>query len=217
MKSITSRAAILALTAALGVVSIAPSFAQSAPAAQGQFRQGERHQQQFNRGGGAFVGNMLDFRRGAEGIEVALVRLSHRITLSAEQQPLFDSFKTAAIAAANDFATARADLRPDTATTTTAPSMSERLDKQITLQKARLKTLETVQPSAKAFFDSLTPEQLTQLSKRSDRAMRGDRDGRRGAGDYARPGRKGDIQRPAPSSTPSPGSTPAPTAPATPG
>jgi hypothetical protein len=219
MKYITSSAAIVALTAALGVVSIAPSFAQSAPTAQGQFRHGDRHQQ-FSRSGGALLGNLLDFRRGAEGIEVALVRLSHRITLSAEQQPLFDSFKTAAIAAATEFATARAELRPD-ATTTTAPSLSERLDNQIALQQAQLKTLETLQPSAKAFFDSLTPEQLTQLrpdrADHADRNDRGDRDGRRGFGDHGRPGYKGQAQRPAPDAAPAPTATPAPTAPATPG
>jgi hypothetical protein len=166
-------------------------------------------------------GDLLDFRRGAEGIEIALVRLSHRITLSAEQQPLFDSFKTAAIAAAKDFTTARAELRPDAATTT-APSLSERLDNQITLQQARLKTLEAVQPSAKAFFDSLTPEQLTQLSPRADRADRmgrGDRDGRRGGGDH-RPGKMGPAgqgQPAAPDAAPAPTSTPTPAAPATPG
>lgn len=223
MKIFTSSAAILALTAALGVASMAPSYAQSAPTAQGQFRHGADHHQQAGRGGPAMRGDLLDFRRGAEGIEIALVRLSHRITLSAEQQPLFDSFKTAAIAAAKDFTTARAELRPDA--TTTAPSLSERLDNQITLQQARLKTLEAVQPSAKAFFDSLTPEQLTQLSPRADRADRadrmgrGDRDGRRGGGDH-RPGKMGPAgqgQPAAPDAAPAPTSTPTPAAPATPG
>jgi hypothetical protein len=169
----TSKAAIVALmTTTIGFAAIAPTFAQeAAPSAPAQLQQQESFRHHDNqgprRGGPMGGGDFLSFERGAEAIEIALVRLSHRLELTAEQQPLYDTFKADALKAAEDFATATEALRPTPPAEgemPAAPDMADRLDKAITLQAARLAALEAVQPSATAFFDSLTEEQLAGLT-----------------------------------------------------
>ena len=178
MKTITKTAIVALMTATIGLSAIAPSFAQDAAPTQVQAENGPgfRH---GNQGpgpmGGQRGGDFLNFARGGEAIEVALVHLSHRIELTAEQQPLFDALKATALSAAADFATATEGLRPEggpggatppaegEAATATAPDMSERLENRIAIEKAHLAALEAVQPAAAAFFDSLTDEQKAQL------------------------------------------------------
>jgi len=111
-------------------------------------------------------GGFLDFARGGEAIEVALVRLSHRLELTSEQQGLLDALKTSALAAADDFATATDGLMPKPPVEGEAPAMPsipERLENRIAIEKAQLAALEAVQPSVTAFFDSLSDEQEAQL------------------------------------------------------
>lgn len=179
MKTITKTAIVALMTATIGLTALAPVFAQDAAPAQTQAQNGPglnfRHDGQGpgpmggQRGGGGF----LDFARGAEGIEIALVRLSHRIEMTAEQQALFDTLKSTALSAAADFAAATEGLRPtrpaegETATAT-APDMSERLENRIAIETAHLAALEAVQPAAAAFFDSLTDEQKAQLVPERD-------------------------------------------------
>ena len=193
MKTITTTAIVALMTATIGLSAAAPSFAQDATAptanpAQAQmphtgksFGGNFRHNEQGPRHGGPGAmgemgemggpGALLDFRN-AEAIEIALVRLSHRIELTTEQQPLFDAFKTAAVKAATDFTTAAEALRPaapaagDTAAATPAPrpDFAERLTNRIAMEKAQLAALEAVQPSATAFFGSLTDEQKVALA-----------------------------------------------------
>lgn len=167
MKTISKTAIVALMTATLGLGAAAPTFAQeTAPAAQSQdnFRQ---HNGGPRNGGPMGGGDFLSVERGAEAIEVALVRLSHRLELTAEQQPLFDAFKTAALSAAEDFATATEGLRPTPPAegqTPTPPNFAERIENGITLQEARLAALKAIQPSASAFFDSLTEEQTASLT-----------------------------------------------------
>lgn len=188
MKTITTSAIVALMTATIGLSAIAPAFAQNATPAQTQaqngpgmqFRQGNQGHGQMGgpRGGGDF----LDFGRGVEAVEIAMVRLSHRIELTAEQQPLFDALKTTALSAAADFAAATEGLRPTPpvageTTTATAPDMTERLENRIAIETAHLAALEAVQPAAAAFFDSLTDEQKALLTP-----QRPDRDGMPGFG-----------------------------------
>ena len=188
MKTITTSAIVALMTATIGLSAIAPAFAQNATPAQTQaqngpgmqFRQGNQGHGQMGgpRGGGDF----LDFGRGVEAVEIAMVRLSHRIELTAEQQPLFDALKATALSAAADFAAATEGLRPTPpvageTTTATAPDMTERLENRIAIETAHLAALEAVQPAAAAFFDSLTDEQKAQLTP-----QRPDRDGMPGFG-----------------------------------
>jgi hypothetical protein len=181
MKTITTTAIVALMTATIGLSAIAPTFAQDAAPTQVQAENGPGfHLRRDNQGpgpmGGKRGGDFLNFAHGGEAIEIALVRLSHRIELTAEQQALFDTFKTTALSAAADFETATEGLRPqggsavpqppaegETAVAT-APDMSERLENRIAIETAHLAALEAVQPAAAAFFDSLTDEQKAQLT-----------------------------------------------------
>ena len=88
MKTITTTAIVALMTATLGLTAIAPSYAQDAAPAQAQTQQqpgpgfGFRH----DTNGGPrqfFGGDLLGFDRGVEAVEIALVRLSHAIELTA--------------------------------------------------------------------------------------------------------------------------------------
>lgn len=195
MKTLPTTAIVALMTATLGLSAVAPALAQSAPAAQQQ--QNFRHHGPFQgaRMGG---GDILDFVRGAEAVEIALVRLGHRIELTAEQQPLFDAFKEAALAAVEDYTSAVAVLRPAEGDAT-RPGPAERLDNRIAATAAQLAALEAVQPAATAFFDSLTDEQLAQLfPQRPDRADRTSRPGFFGGPGAHRPGGPAAPSAPAP-------------------
>lgn len=202
MKLISKTAAAALLTATLGATAIVPAYAQQ-PSPQQKHSSFRDHHGGPRNGGPLGGGELLSFERGAEAIEIALVRLSHRVDLSAEQQPLFEAFRTAALAAATDFEAVTEKLRPaapadDQAAAT--PDLAERLTKAIELQKARLAALEAVQPAAVAFFDSLSEEQKANL--RPQRPMR-DRDDQGGWGMNGprHPGPSGDPA-PAPSGAP---------------
>jgi hypothetical protein len=152
---------------------------------------------------GGLGGDLLDFRGGSEAIEIALVRLSHRIEMTPEQQTLFDTLRTDALAAADTLETTLEAARPDRAAgtdaaTTERPSFSERLQTRIALEQARLDALKTVEPSLTAFFDSLTEDQLASMMPRRDRAGMG----------------KGMDGAPAPMDLPAPDADAAPEAPA---
>lgn len=217
MKTASTTAILALMTASLGLTAIAPAIAQDAPAATTQSQPAEPAPPAppaeaqpgepappapgFNRGprGGGGFGDVLGFERGVEGVEIALVRLSHAIELTAEQQTLFDILKTDALAAAETFATATESMRPveGQAASATAPTMTERLDNRIALQSAQLAALEAVQPSFTAFFDSLTEEQSAQLMP-----DRGDRRGGPGMGRDHGPGQHGGPRSSGPRSMP---------------
>lgn len=222
MTSISKKAIVAAVTAVIGLGAIAPAMAQTAPAApqpptadapmppdaNGPMGgPGHRpHDGGPRRGGGE---GFLDFGRGGEGIEIAIVRLSHRIDLTAEQKTLLETFKTDALAAAETFTTATEGLRPTppaegtTATAPTPPTFTERLDNRIAMEKAQLAALEAVQPSAKAFFDSLTAEQQAQLTPQrgepgfGPHGRPGQHGGPNGKGQHGRPGQMGAPDQPA--------------------
>lgn len=171
MKTISKTALVALMTATIGLGAIAPSFAQqaaaAAPAEQTQRDNFRQHNQGPRNGGPMGGGDFLGVERGAEAIEIALVRLSHRLELTDAQQPLFDALKTAALSAATDFATATEGLRPTPPVegeAPAAPDFTTRLDNAITIQAARLAALEAMQPAATAFFDSLTADQVASLT-----------------------------------------------------
>lgn len=196
MKTISTTAIIAMMTATLGLTAIAPAMAQTAaPAPQTEtsqaFRPGHNGPQR-----GAGFGGFLNVERGAEAIEVAIVRITHRLDLTAEQQSLLDTLKTDALAAAETFATATEGLRPSAPAEgqrPERPDFAQALDTRIALDGARLAALEAIQPAATAFFDSLTDEQKAQLTPRHDE---------RGG-----PGKRGDNQQGGPRQ-PGPGGAP---------
>jgi len=185
MKTISTTAIVALMTTAIGLGAIAPATAQDAappapataatqteaaaptPGTERGFRNGPGMRQ----GGGA--GGLLNIERGAEAIEIAIVRLSHAIELTDEQTVLLEALKTDALAAAAAFETATDGLRPTPPAegeTAERPDITERFDNRIAMESARLDALEAVQPAFTAFFDSLTDEQKADLvPERGDR------------------------------------------------
>ena len=176
MKTITTSAIVALMAATIGLSAIAPTYAQDAAPAQEQaFRQGGPgfHLRQGDHGGPG-RGGLIDFLGGnaTETVEIALVRLSHAIEMTAEQQALFDTLKTDALAAAETFSTAVEGLRPAAPAegqTAERPEFSEMLENRIAFETAHLAALEAVQPAATAFFDSLTDEQKASLTPERER------------------------------------------------
>ena len=188
MKTITTSAIVALMTATIGLTAIAPAVAQDAapaPAQEQAFRQGGpgfHLRQGGGDHGGPGRGGFIDFRGGnaSEAVEIALVRLSHAIDMTAEQQSLFDTLKTDALAAAETFSTAVEGLRPAAPVegqTAERPEFSEMLENRIAFETAHLAALEAVQPALSAFFDSLTDEQKASLMPE-----RGERGGMPGFG-----------------------------------
>lgn len=169
MKTISTTAVVALMTASIGFGAMAPALAEDAgkppaqsatdiarPAPGRDFRMG------FGLGGPGFLG----LERGAEAIEIALVRLSHAIELTDEQTGLLETFKTDALAAAATFESTVEGLRPATppqGETAPVPDFADRFENRIAYEKARLTALEAMQPALTAFFDSLTDEQKAQL------------------------------------------------------
>lgn len=209
MKTISTTAILALMTASIGLGAVAPALAQdaapAAPAVQAQPADaatdaaagadrpmrpgpGQRHG-----GGPDGAAGILGIERGAEAIEIAIVRLSHAADLTDEQTALLDTLKTDALAAVANFETATEGLRPTPPAegeTAVAPDMSERLEKRIAFDTARLAALEAIQPSFTAFFDSLTDAQKAELApQRSERQQ--------GMGKHqGGPGQHGAGQRP---------------------
>ncbi|UYO00977.1 MAG: Spy/CpxP family protein refolding chaperone [Devosia sp.] len=179
MKTITTTAIVALLTTSIGLGALAPVLAQDAtttPPAQTEqattapdakapgFRPGNGGPGPRQAGA---LGGLFGFARGAEGVEIALVRLSHAIEMTDAQQTLFDTLKTDALAAAAQFETATEGLRPAAPAageTPVRPDIAERLENRIALESAQLAALEAVQPAFAAFFDSLTDEQKAELT-----------------------------------------------------
>jgi len=169
MKTISTTAIVALMTATLGLSAVAPAMAQTAAPAP-QVEAGQPGERAFRPGGEGprriGFGGLLGIERGAEAVEVALVRLSHRIELTEEQQALLDELKTVALAAAEDFAAVVEPLRPAAPAegeTAQRPDFSALLETRIAVESAHLAALEAIQPAATAFFDSLTDEQKAQL------------------------------------------------------
>jgi hypothetical protein len=200
MKTISKTAVVAVMAATLGLGAVAPVLAQeaspaqttpSAPPSSDQYL-GHGFHMGFGMRHGGGLDAIVNVERGAEGIEVAIVRLGYRLDLTDEQKGLLDELKTAALKAANDFDAATQGLRPTrptadasgTVTSPAAPDFATRLDNRIAMAKAHVAALEAVQPAAKAFYDSLTDEQKTQLATRNrgPEGMPGDPGRERGFG-----------------------------------
>ena len=195
MKTFSTTAIVALMTASIGLGALAPVLAQdtAAPSAQSEtaaakpapdrnFRPGDGQRP------GGFGGlGFFAIDRGAEAVEIALVRLSHAIDLTDAQTALLETLKTDALAAANTFEAAVEDLRPAAPAegeTAAMPDMSERFNNRIAFETARLAALKAVQPSFTAFFDSLTDEQKAELVPERRDGMDGQRPGGFGPGNH---------------------------------
>lgn len=191
MKTISTKIILAMMTATLGLTAIAPAMAQpSAPSAETQSADTARPGPKSFRAGhdgprrGDGMGGLLNFERGAEAIDIAVVRLTHRLDLNDEQKNLLDTLRTDALAASEELTAATEGLRPTPpaeAEAPAAPDFSQSLANRIAFDSARLDALKSIQPAATAFLDSLTEAQKAELMPdRGDHGDRGDRDNRGG-------------------------------------
>ncbi|MCB0639202.1 MAG: Spy/CpxP family protein refolding chaperone [Lewinella sp.] len=120
------------------------------------------------RAGGAFVNGRFAMlscsEQGSQRIGMMLTQLEQRLDLTEDQQALFDTFYTSATdAQASYLETCQTvtDLTAaDNASETTVPNPAELLKLRAENLKAEASALDSVVPSATAFFDSLTADQL---------------------------------------------------------
>jgi hypothetical protein len=157
--------ALAALVATSMSVVALPALAQDQTVPVAQKSDREIHRTIIRDGGpgrGAGVLGLICSESGAEALEVALVRLSHRLDLTAEQQPLFDAFKTNALTTQTSFADECTAALPDR-TADTRPDLLERLKSGLVIEEARLTAMNAILPDFEAFYGSLTDAQKSSL------------------------------------------------------
>lgn len=123
--------------------------------------------------------------RAAEGLEIGLVRLSHRLDLTDDQQPLFDAFRTAALTAQTGLGDHCETLRPSPAAAqaTTPADPIQSIRDRLSVESARIAAIESVLPDYEALVNSLSEEQSSLLAPRGRERvgdMRSERGGNRG-------------------------------------
>lgn len=116
-------------------------------------------------------GGILDLvcaPQGADRLEHMLLSIAQRVDPTAEQQPLYDTFKAAALTAQTDFADACTAARPDQTADATAakPDLADRLKVRLDIEKAHVEAMTAVIPTFEAFYDSLSDEQKQNLEPR---------------------------------------------------
>jgi hypothetical protein len=153
--------------------------------------------------------------RGAEALEIALVRLQYGVKPTTDQQPLFDALKTTALASQKTLSDACTAARPADAAAAARTTLPDRLQARLAVSTARVAALNEVLPKFKAFYDSLTDQQKQKLEPRPGRAGN-DRPRFQhrpwapgGMGPMHRPGAMAPAT-PAPDAAPATDSTPAP-------
>ena len=165
MKSV----AALALVTTLAFGPALPAVAQdTAPTPARQMQNGPHHfgpgrGMMPNRGmgpGGVLMLACSD--KGAEALEIALVRMDHRLELSTDQQKLFETFRTKALSTATSFADTCKASRP-TADAGTKPDLLARMKASLAIEQARLTALSGVLPDFETFFNSLSDQQKANL------------------------------------------------------
>jgi hypothetical protein len=178
--------ALAALVATSMSVITLPALAQdtTAPAVQKADRQIHRMVNRDagpGRAGGSILG-LVCSDRGAEALEIAFVRWSHALDLTAEQQPLFDALKTKALTTQTSFADDCQAAMPDR-TADAKPDLLDGLKARLAIEEAKLTAMNEILPDFEKFYSSLTDEQKADLMPRGfgqhgDRMGRGDGPGR---------------------------------------
>lgn len=164
-----TRATVLAaLVAALGLTAMSPAFA----AGPDRGRDGAERTLEFRRAapGGAF--RFVDVScntRAADRMELRLERMVRNLKLTAEQQKLFENFRTSALTAQTDFADKCDTLRPGHAAGAARPDLLQRLEQRLKFDEARLAAMSELLPHFKAFYASLDDSQKQQFAPRFKR------------------------------------------------
>lgn len=202
MKKSSHLLVVTTLAGIIGATALVPSvFAQPAPTdVAGPAQPGDkgdmRHDGKSGGGRGGFAG-LICSTDGTTQLQTRLDALATRLTLTAAQQPLFDAYRSAALAAQTTFADACAAAQPAaTATPAAKPDMLTAMQNRLTKDKAEVAALGAVLPSFEAFFNSLTDAQKALLRPAGEHGRGGDddrgHDDDRGRDDHGRQGRGDD-------------------------
>ena len=168
----TRASAIAALVTAISLTSFAPAAFAEGPNRPGDDSMRNHRMLDFQAkrsGPGNF--ELVDLTcntRAADRIDNRFDKLAERLTLTVDQQKLFDTFRAAALTAQTTFADSCGDLRPTKADRTTRaerPDMIDRMEMRLKLDAARLTAMNSVFPDLKAFYGSLTDEQKKLLMR----------------------------------------------------
>ena len=114
-------------------------------------------------GGGLFA--LVCSERGADRLEHMLLDIAQRTDPTAEQAPLYDALKDAALVAQADFAETCATARPAEGEAADR-DLAERLKSRLDIQQAHLTAMSAVLPAFEAFYDSLSDEQKAAMEPR---------------------------------------------------
>jgi hypothetical protein len=185
MKVLTKAALTALLAGSIGVAGLVPSYADNAapgaqtpPAAQspaspsamphpggmagrawGPWR---GHPPMAGHHGGSWLMRLACSDRGSEALEIAFVRLKYDLKLTASQQPLFETLRSAALADQKSFAdTCKAAM--DDGVAPGQRTLLDRLQTELALDSAKVTALSDIVPKFKAFYDSLSDQQKAQL------------------------------------------------------
>ena len=163
-------AAVAALVAAIGLTTFAPAAFSAPPtnrpAERGGMQNGmqggqmQQHRMDFRHNGGSGRFELVDLRCGtgaADRMDQRLERITERLELTAEQEALYTTFRTSALAAQTAFADTCATLQPATAEQPADPIAA--IESRLKVDEARIASLAAVLPDLRAFYDSLTDEQ----------------------------------------------------------
>jgi hypothetical protein len=222
-------AAVAALVAAIGLTAFAPAAFSAPPTGRpterGSMPGGnmQPNQMDFRRDAGSGRFELVELRCGtgaADRMDRRLDRISDRLELTAEQEALYEAFRTSALAAQTAFADTCATLRPANAEQPAAQPVDPiaAMETRLKIDEARIASLAAVLPDLRAFYDSLTDEQKAGFMPRHmAQGHNGEGFGKPGFGqrDHRGPGREG---RPGPQDAPPapPAAPDAPTAPVEP-
>jgi hypothetical protein len=131
------------------------------------------------RGGpGGQRGGVLSFvcsPKGADRLEHLLLNISQRVDPTTEQQPLFDTLKSAARTAQTGFADTCAEARPERTAGADRPDLAERMKTRLAIETAHVEAMTSVIPAFEAFYDSLSDAQKQSLEPRRHRQHEGRR------------------------------------------
>jgi LTXXQ motif family protein len=186
MKFLTKAALAALLAGSIGVAGLVPTYADSAapdnqtapspsqpspgqPSALPHPGRGFpgpwgmwRGQRSMSARGGSPLLRLACSDRGTEALDLAFVRVKYELKLTAEQQPLFDTLHTAALADQKSFAdTCKAAV--DDGVAPGKKTLLDRMQTELALDSAKVTALSDVVPKFKAFYDSLSDQQKADL------------------------------------------------------
>jgi len=162
----TSIAVAAFVAGAIGLGAVLPVLAQDTPAPtpvaaksdRGPGPMGKMDDRGPGRGGLLMLGCAQD---AAERLDVTFVRIQHRLDLTADQQKLFDTFRTKALTSQTSFADACKTAMP--AVNDAKPDLLAQIKSGMSIDQARLTAMTAVLPDFEAFYASLTDAQKAKL------------------------------------------------------